>query len=130
MVIGAKSPRRDPFYRVVMSRVYNSLIGFLFGVWFKDINCGFRLIKRDVINSVIDETGTLKHCIASEFTVRAYKKGFRIREVPVAHIPRQFGTTKSFSLSRLPKVVWEMLVGLVKLRVEIGSRSKTKEAKG
>ena len=129
MVIGVKSPRQDSLYRVILSRVYNWLINSLFGLRFRDINCGFRLIRRYVIDGVIDETRTLKHCNASEFTIRAHKKGYKIGEIPVTHIPREFGTTKGFSLSILPRVIWELLVGLIKLRVELGGHRNVKEAK-
>ena len=126
MVIGVKSPRKDSIHRVVLSKVYNWLINSLFGLRFRDINCGFRLIRRCVIDSVVDETMTFKHCNASEFTIRAHKKGYRIKEVPVLHISREFGATKGFALYSLPKVIWESIVGLFKLRLELRGHRNVK----
>ena len=40
-------------------------------------------------------------------------------EVPVAHRPRDKGTTQVYRLSRLPQIALAHLVGLVKLRFEL-----------
>lgn len=121
IIIGMKKPRRDPFHRLVLSRAYNSLIRLLFGLRFKDIDSGFRVIRKKVLDDVLDKSTTLPECTNSEITIRAAKKGYRIIEVPVTHYPRAAGDTKSFNFRKLPKVVHGLFRGLLKLKSDISS---------
>jgi len=120
MVIGRKAKRKDPYYRIFISRVYNKMIWVLFGLKLRDIDCGFRLIKKDVRDDVLPETSTLKHAISSEFTIRAFKKGYSIKEVPVHHYRRKIGDKKNFSPTNLTGVIIALLVDLLKLKKELG----------
>jgi glycosyltransferase involved in cell wall biosynthesis len=124
IIIGYKAPRRDPLHRIILSKVYNFIIGILFGLWLKDIDSGFRLIRKKVIEDILNEVRTLKYCISSEFVIRAYQKGYRIKEVPIRHMPRCFGTTSIFSISNLPKIVCGLIVGLVKIKLEFLLKKK------
>jgi len=122
IAIGYKKPRRDSFHRLFFSKGYNFLIGVLFGLWLRDIDSGFRVVNKRVIDDIIDDSTTLKECINSEITIRAFKKGYKICEVPVTHYPREFGDTKSFKFSKLPKVIIGLFVGLLKLRLELSKK--------
>ena len=119
LVIGVKSPRKDPAYRIYMSRGYNLIIDVLFGLRLHDIDCGFRLIRKQALDSVLPETKTLKHCVSSEITIRMKNRGFRIAEVPISHRPRPVGDKKNFSYKNLVKVVFELLLGIIMLRLEL-----------
>ena len=115
---GYKLPRRDPGYRIAMSKVYNFLIYLLFGFKVKDINSGFKLIKKEVIDNVLKDTTDFKHCVMSEFMLKAYLLGYKIKEVPVEHYARKFGTTNIFSPMKLPRIVGGIINNLFKLKFE------------
>jgi glycosyltransferase involved in cell wall biosynthesis len=68
IVIGCKTGRQDPLYRIVMSRVFNFLVSRYFGHRFTDINSGFRLMRREAVLKVLDEKWHMKHLINFEFT--------------------------------------------------------------
>lgn len=119
IVIGYKSPRRDPVHRLIISKGYNFIIGIMFGIWLKDIDCGFRLIRKRVVDNVLDETVTLKECVSSEYVIRAFKKGYKITEVPINHYPRQTGNTAIFSPKKLPFMIIGLLWGLIKIKLEL-----------
>ncbi|OGR88891.1 MAG: hypothetical protein A2992_09460 [Elusimicrobia bacterium RIFCSPLOWO2_01_FULL_59_12] len=123
IVSGYKKHRHDPFYRLVVSRVYNVLIGMLFGVWFRDINSGFKVIRRDVIKAVLPQVKDLPHCVMSEFMLKAHLAGFRIREMPVAHRARRQGQSL-FNWRNLPAVAMRIFKGLRMIRREISGRSQ------
>ena len=109
MVIGCKAARRDPLYRVAMSRVFNFLVSSYFGHNFTDINTGFRLMKREAIRNVLDEDWHMKHLINFEFTLRVVAHGFRVAEVPVAHRPRAHGQSRGLPLKKIPEAVFMAL---------------------
>ena len=118
LIIGRKINRADPPYRVFISRVFNFLIGLIFGVWLHDINCGFRIIRREVARDVLAEGLFFNHCVASEFTIRAHRLGYRITEVPVRHKARQFGVSRGLPLKKIPAAIAHILKNFVKLRLE------------
>ena len=100
----------------IVSKVNNVFYGVLFGVWLKDANCGFRLIRKEVIDDVIDDVKYLKYAFASEFLIRAAKKGYKVAEMPVEHYARD---SKVFSPFNMPKVAWLQIKGLIKLRIDL-----------
>lgn len=119
IVIGHKLKRNDPFHRLIFSRGYNFLVGLLLGLWLKDVDSGFRIYKKKVLKDVLKKSATLKECTNSEITIRAFKKGYKVCEVPVKHYARKYGETKSFKASKLAKVIYELFTGLLRLRSEL-----------
>lgn len=91
----------------------------MFRISIRDLDTAFRIIKRKVLNAVLDETRILKYSFWTEFTVRAYKKGFRIGQVPVVHRNRLNGDTQLYKLSKLPSVIISQLIGSLKLVKEL-----------
>ena len=115
MVIGWKTHRSDTAYRIVLSRFFHTLVNMLFRLSFRDFDCGFRLMRRDVVDSIIDETNILKYSFWTEFTVRASLKGFKIFETPIRHSSRKNGSTRIYKPRKLPLLVFNQLKGLVTL---------------
>lgn len=46
LVIGNKIKRNDPYIRILLGKSYNLIFGLLFGVKFKEVDCGFRLLSK------------------------------------------------------------------------------------
>jgi glycosyltransferase involved in cell wall biosynthesis len=89
VVVGWKRPRRDPFPRIVASRLFNRIVSLLAGRRFHDCNSGFKVLRRSVIEH-LDLYGERHRFLP----LLAYWKGFRVAEVPVRHQPRRFGRSK------------------------------------
>ena len=117
IVSGYKFPRRDPLHRVIISKLYNLLIYVLFGLKLKDINSGFKLIRRRVIDGVLKDVTDFRHCVMSEFVLKAYLGGYKIKEIPVRHYPRKSGHSVIFRVSRLPLIIAAMLGDILKLKI-------------
>jgi len=119
MVVGRKVRRKDAFYRIALSLVFNRMVRLLFRVSIHDVDTGFRLIHKDVIEQVLEDTKVLHHSFWAEFTIRAKMKGYRIGEAPVDHRNRLAGKTKLYSIRKLPRIVLMQLIGLSKLFIEL-----------
>ena len=119
MVIGCKAERQDRFYRVLMSRVFNFLVSHYFGYHFRDINSGFRLMKRRAIQKVLGEEWHMKHLINFEFTLRLLAHGFRVVEVPVTHRPRAHGASRGLPCRKIPGAIMMALCTFPKLKREL-----------
>jgi glycosyltransferase involved in cell wall biosynthesis len=123
MVIGAKIRREEPFYRTVLARGFHFIARLLTGVRLGDMDCGFRIVRRQVWEELLPEIHQLKYSFWAEFSIRAARKGFQIREVPVKHRPRLNGTTTIYGPRKLPRIVLSQLIGLVLLGRELNRGS-------
>jgi len=119
MVIGHKISRNEGVHRTVLSKGFHKIFNNLFGLDFHDADCGFRLIRREVIQSVIDEVKILEYSFWTEFTIRASLKNFRIREVPIGHASRGNGNTRMYPPSKLPFIIFSQLWGIANLYVDV-----------
>ena len=115
MVIGRKVRRQERFYRSLLSRGFHILAKAFTGVQLQDMDCGFRLIRRDVIDSVLPEVESLKYSFWAEFSMIAVRKGFRVVEVPVSHRTRVNGGSSIYTWNRLPIILLLQVLGLIRL---------------
>jgi glycosyltransferase involved in cell wall biosynthesis len=89
-LVGAwRTNRRDPASKRWPSRFANFTISTLTGIKLNDLNCGFKVYRREVAQD-LKLYGELHRFVP----VLAHWQGYRIAEVPVIHHPRQFGHTK------------------------------------
>jgi len=109
MVVGWKRNRRDGFLRQCLTVGYNAVLRAYFGMRLHDIDCGFRVMKKDVVEKLLKRPWRLKHCISSELTVRAVYLGFSVAEQPVVHLPRTHGESRGLPLAKLPNIIMHIL---------------------
>lgn len=113
IVAGFRIKRKDNFIRKINEFGFNLLIQIFFGLKIKDLNCAFKIYKKETIKSL-----TLRSnlgFINSELLIRAKKKGFTIKQMGVTHYPRQWGAQTGARL----RVVFGSLKELFKLRKEL-----------
>jgi len=122
MVVGKKIKRSDPPHRILISKVFHSMIRYIFQLPLHDPDTAYRLIRKEVLGKVTEEVCLLKYSFWTEFTVRAFRKGFRLAEVPVVHKRRLNGGTHLYSFGKLPRIVLLQLAGLLILRRELANK--------
>ena len=111
IVIGSREKRRDSFYRSLFSSCFNFIVKFLFKIRFQDINCGFKLFKREALQKMtLISTGGI---ISAEILMKASLQKLKIRQVPVNHYPRIYGQQTGASLRVILTILWE--IGMLKL---------------
>jgi len=119
LVIGYRLNRQDPWMRIVMARVYNLLVSIIFGLRVKDVDCGFKLFRRRILDQLPLTLRSKGYLLETALLVRSQKAGLRIKEVGVRHRHRARGSTsfeiggrsKIFTLVK-PRVIWDTLVEL------------------
>jgi dolichol-phosphate mannosyltransferase len=119
MIIGYKTKRVDPPHRIFLSKVFHKIIKAIFKLPLNDPDCGYRVIKKRVIDSVLEEVKFLEYSFWSEFTIRAFKKGFKLSEVPIQHRRRLSGGTKLYTSTKLLQIILLQLLGLFRLWKEL-----------
>ena len=95
VVTGYKIKRSDPLMRVWMSWLYNFTMRILFGLKVKDVNCAFKLFKREVVDKVNFLPNLTQGVINAEVYLSALENGYTIGEVGVNHLPRKGGKTSA-----------------------------------
>jgi len=89
LILGYRIDRQDPWHRLLYSYSWNKLMHLLFGLKVKDINCGFRLFRREVIAPMrIESMGAM---FFAEFLIKAMSAGVAYIEIGVNHFPRVSG---------------------------------------
>ena len=95
VVTGFRIKRNDASIRSLMSALYNLTMRLLFGVRVKDVNCAFKLYRREVIKKINFLPNVTEGIINIEIYCAALKNNYSIGEVGVHHYPRQTGSPNS-----------------------------------
>jgi glycosyltransferase involved in cell wall biosynthesis len=99
IVNGYQIARRDPLERRIIGRLYNFLVKWAFGLKLRDVDCDFRLIRRELFQGIELESTT------GTFPLELIKKlqdaDCTFVEVPVHHYFRQYGISQFFNWPRL-----------------------------
>ncbi len=96
VVIGYRYKRADPRHRLFNAWAWNRLIRFILGVKVRDLDCAFKVFRREVIEQLqLTATGA---GINAEILAQCFRGGLRIEEVPVAHYPRSQGAATGAAL--------------------------------
>jgi glycosyltransferase involved in cell wall biosynthesis len=103
VISGWKKTRRDPWHKVIPSRIFNGMVSRLTGCRLHDHNCGFKLYRRQVVREV-GIYGELHRFVP----VLAHARGFRVGEIEVHHRPRTHGRSK-YGFSRFLKGFLDLL---------------------
>lgn len=99
LVIGYYLDRQVSDLTKMSSKVWEFFILVLFGLKVKDIDCGFKLLSKEVIDEIQKLESKRGAFISSELLIKARKKGFKIVEIGVHHYPRKAGEATGRKLS-------------------------------
>jgi glycosyltransferase involved in cell wall biosynthesis len=118
MIIGRKLRRSEGVHRTVLAKGFHNVANNLFRLNLHDADCGFRLIRKTLVDSILDDVKYLKYSFWAEFTIRSCLSGYRICEVPINHAMRMHGNTQIYSPSKIPLIILKQLNGLANLYID------------
>lgn len=105
-VNGYKIGRSDPLHRIVIGRVYHWFVRTVFGLRLRDVDCDFRLMRREVFRKVALTRSSGVICV--ELMKKVQDHGFRLREVPVHHFHRSYGKSQFFNFPRVARTLLDL----------------------
>ena len=118
IVSGYRINRQDGLLRKINAFCWTKLVGFLFDLKLRDIDCAFKLYKRELFDTIeMHSTGAL---IDTEILARAVGKGYTIAQIGVHHYPRRAGQSSGANV----KVILRAFKELFKLRKQIRQTEK------
>jgi glycosyltransferase involved in cell wall biosynthesis len=113
IVTGYRANDADPFMRRVNRWGWNGLVQLLFGYMTRDIDCGFKLFRREILQHVtLNSDGAM---VDTELLAGAQARGYRIVEVPLKHLPRTAGSPTGANY----KVILRAFRDLVRFRFRL-----------
>ncbi len=115
LIAGYRAPRRDPFLRVLYGKGWSMLCTLFFGYTVRDVDCGFKLLRRTIIDQLADKIDSRGATFSIEWLVRAKRAGYRFVELPVTHRPRVAGSQSGARL----KVIVRAFRELFRLRLQL-----------
>lgn len=89
MVCGFRIYRYDPLTRLFLSWGFNLLVRLIFRIRVRDIDCAFKLFRREIFDKVTIESQ--KFFVDAEILAKARYHKFSMTELGVRHYPRTAG---------------------------------------
>ncbi len=113
-VVGYRRQRADPPHRRLNAWLWNMSVRLLLGTRVRDLDCGFKLFRREAV-FVTDLISGRGAAISAELVTRAARAGHAYAQVGVTHYPRRAGEQSGNDL----RVVLRSFVDLLRLRLAL-----------
>ena len=122
IVSGHRANRQDSLVRKFNALGWNTLVRLLFGYLCRDIDCGFKMFRREILDRVnIISNGAM---IDTEFLAGAKARGYRIAEVEVTHLPRVAGHPTGANVKVIVKAFRDLARFRLRLSRELRAERK------
>lgn len=112
-VVGYKLSRAEGWRRSLLSYAYNASVRALLGLPLRDVDCAFKLLRRELVQGVRPSTTYKEAFLVVELLYRARARGAQIEEVPVTHRERPCGESRCFSTRTARRLAWYTVRGAV-----------------
>jgi len=97
-----------PIGRLLLSYFANVYARIATGLPVADATGGYKAFRREVLEAIdLDGVGSEGYAFQIEITMRAWKKGFRIGEIPIVFVDRSSGESK-MSRKIIREAVWRV----------------------
>ncbi|MFN2260706.1 MAG: polyprenol monophosphomannose synthase [Psychroflexus sp.] len=103
-----------PMKRVLMSWIASKYVKLITGLQIEDTTAGFVCYKREVLENLnLDKIKFIGYAFQIEMKFKAFKKGFKVKEIPVIFTDRTKGKSKMSS-----GIIAEAIFGVINLKLK------------
>lgn len=127
VVVGYRVRRAEGRLRHLTSRGYNLLVRTMITVRARDVNCAFKLFRRELLEQI--DLQSRRYCVNVELLALADLRGARLREVGVQHFRRQHDASKVGLLDVIRASV-EVARLKARLRRQVAARPASPRSRG
>lgn len=104
-----------PLGRILMSYFASVYVRIVLWIPVKDTTAGFKCYRKKVLQTIeLDKIKFMGYAFQIEMKYRAYKKGFKIVEVPILFVDRILGVSKMST-----KIFKEAFLGVLQMRFSV-----------
>ncbi len=95
-----------PMSRLLLSYFANMYTRVVTGMTIRDTTSGYKCFRREVLEHIdLDEVRSDGYAFQIEMNFRCWRKGYRMREIPIIFVDRRSGTSK-LSQGVINEAVW------------------------
>ena len=116
LVAGYRIKRKDKIYRRILTFFYTMCINFLFKKTYLDYDCGFKIFKKEIIESLIRKHNFTSYLLTSQIFIYFFLNKFRILQLPIEYLEDSKRSSRGIPLKKIPKVIILSLINLIKIR--------------
>jgi len=104
-LLGYRQKRKDLSYRLVLGRLGNGISNYFLGLKINDINCGFKLFKKELVTNLllVSTGGAINFEIF--YRLARTKQLFKLFQFPVLHYPRLEGKSTGGNFKVILKII-------------------------
>lgn len=114
IVIGSRIKRLDHPFRHLLMNLLKVWDFVLFGFYFKDIDCGFKMFTKEAIKKIMPLTSE-GAMITTEILAKAIRAKLKIVQVDVHHFPRKAGDQSGGNIRVIVRAIRESFALLKEL---------------
>lgn len=106
-----------PISRLILSKFANFYVRSITGIPLTDSTSGYKCYRRQVIEAIdLNKIHSDGYAFQIEMHYKAWKNGFKIKEIPIIFVDRHSGTSKMSRkvMFEAAIVVWKLRLGLTK----------------
>jgi dolichol-phosphate mannosyltransferase len=97
-----------PMGRLLLSYCANIYARWITGLRIWDLTGGFKCFRRHVLEAIdLSKVGSNGYAFQIEMSVRAWRKGFKLREIPIVFVDRTVGESK-MNRAIVREAVWKV----------------------
>lgn len=111
LIIGYRIKRQDHLVRILFGKGWRLSLLMMFGLTLKDVDCGFKMIKKKVLQTIPHLQSQRGAMINAELAIKTKKYGFKVAQVGVNHYPRLSGKPTGANI----KVILKSYIDLIRL---------------
>lgn len=118
IVQGRRVDRKDSIARKMYALGYNLFIDVSFFVNFLDVDCAFKIYKKDIFKDIYIRSDS--GFADAEILIKAKRKGYKIRTIPVSHLERKKGVSVTAgSFTHKWNIFKDLLKDMLKVRFNV-----------
>ncbi len=106
-VAGRRRRRADPLPRVLYGKILAFFNLVVFGMWIRDVNCGLKVFRGDIWQTIRPEHG-IEKLFNAEMFLRLRRAGIPWKQIAVPHHPRRGGMPTGASGRAIQRMMKEV----------------------
>ena len=117
-LIGKRTPRRDPFLRIVYSKIFKVFHNIVIGSKLSDPSCPFVLGHTSEYKKLPKELLLfMKEGFWWGFVAVCTIKNIKLEEMSISHFARSHGFSQVYKIRKMPGIIYRNCVGLIKIKL-------------
>ena len=116
LLAGYRVKRKDKIHRRILTFLYTLCINILFKKKYLDYDCGFKIFKKEIIESLLRKHNFTSYLLTSQIFIYFFLNKLKIFQLPVEYLEDSKRSSRGIPLKKIPKIIILSLINLIKIR--------------